>query len=59
LLERTVYDRDGQLVTGSLMDYCMPRTDLPALKVETTGQVPEPLGIKGCGRRARLPRLLP
>ena len=25
LLEGAVYDKDGQLVTGSLMDYCMPR----------------------------------
>jgi carbon-monoxide dehydrogenase large subunit len=52
LLERTVYDRDGQLVTGSLMDYCVPRAqDLPALKVETTETKSpgNPLGIKGCG----------
>jgi aerobic carbon-monoxide dehydrogenase large subunit len=52
LLERTVYDRDGQLVTGSLMDYCVPRAqDLPALKVEMTETKSpgNPLGIKGCG----------
>ncbi|HEY2186117.1 MAG TPA: xanthine dehydrogenase family protein molybdopterin-binding subunit [Xanthobacteraceae bacterium] len=52
LLEGTVYDQDGQLVTGSLMDYCMPRAqDLPALKVEMTEtRTPSnPLGIKGCG----------
>jgi len=52
LLEGAVYDKDGQLVTGSLMDYCMPRAhDLPALKVEMT-RTPSPsnpLGIKGCG----------
>jgi len=52
LLERTVYDKDGQLVTGSLMDYCVPRAqDLPALKVEMTQTKSpgNPLGIKGCG----------
>src|SRR5436190_424922 len=52
LLEATVYDKDGQLVTGSLMDYCMPRAqDLPPLKVEMTEtKTPSnPLGIKGCG----------
>ena len=35
LLERVVYDGEsGQLLTGSLMDYCLPRADdLPALQV--------------------------
>ena len=37
LLEGAVYDKDGQLVTGSFMDYSMPRADnLPSLKVDTT-----------------------
>jgi carbon-monoxide dehydrogenase large subunit len=52
LLEGAVYDKDGQLVTGSLMDYCMPRADnLPSYKVDTTvTKCPgNPLGIKGCG----------
>ena len=52
LLEGAVYDKDGQLVTGSFMDYCMPRADnLPSLKVDTTTtKCPSnPLGIKGCG----------
>jgi aerobic carbon-monoxide dehydrogenase large subunit len=52
LLERTVYDGSGQLVTGSLMDYTMPRADnLPSFTVETTvTRCPSnPLGIKGCG----------
>jgi carbon-monoxide dehydrogenase large subunit len=52
LLECAIYDKDGQLVTGSLMDYCMPRADdLPALKVDTTAtrSPSNPLGIKGCG----------
>ena len=52
LLERAVYNAEGQLVTGSLMDYCMPRADdLPAFLVGTTvTRAPSnPLGIKGCG----------
>jgi carbon-monoxide dehydrogenase large subunit len=52
LLEGTVYKDDGQLVTGSFMDYCMPRAEnLPGLLVETTvTRCPSnPLGIKGCG----------
>jgi aerobic carbon-monoxide dehydrogenase large subunit len=52
LLECAIYDKDGQLVTGSLMDYCMPRADdLPVLKVDTTAtrSPSNPLGIKGCG----------
>jgi aerobic carbon-monoxide dehydrogenase large subunit len=52
LLEGAVYDKDGQLVTGSFMDYCMPRaSNLPTLKVDmtTTKSPSNPLGIKGCG----------
>ena len=52
MLERTVYDKDGQLVTGSYMDYTMPRAEnLPSLKVDmTVTKCPSnPLGIKGCG----------
>jgi len=52
LCEGAVYDNNGQLLTGSLMDYCMPRADhLPAMKVDTTmTKCPSnPLGIKGCG----------
>jgi carbon-monoxide dehydrogenase large subunit len=52
LLEHTIYDASGQLVTGSYMDYAMPRADnLPSFKVETTmTRCPSnPLGIKGCG----------
>ena len=37
LCEGAVYDKDGQLVTGSFMDYAMPRADyFPTLKVGTT-----------------------
>ena len=52
LLERAIYDTDGQLMTGSFMDYCLPRADdLPMFKVDTTmTRCPgNPLGIKGCG----------
>jgi carbon-monoxide dehydrogenase large subunit len=52
LLESAVYDNNGQLVSGSFMDYSMPKAEnLPDLKVgTTTTQCPSnPLGIKGCG----------
>jgi aerobic carbon-monoxide dehydrogenase large subunit len=54
LLEHGVYDKDsGQLLTGSYMDYAMPRADdLPHFTVETVKGTPcthNPLGVKGCG----------
>jgi carbon-monoxide dehydrogenase large subunit len=53
MLEHTVYDRDtGQLLSGSYMDYCMPRADdLPNIRVGFTMSktTSNPLGIKGCG----------
>jgi len=52
LLEHGVYDEGGQLVTGSYMDYCMPRADdLPNFVVDTTVTpcTHNPLGVKGCG----------
>ena len=52
LLEQAVYDSDGQLVTGSFMDYAMPRAhDAPMINV-ASHPVPtksNPLGAKGCG----------
>jgi carbon-monoxide dehydrogenase large subunit len=52
LYEEAVYDDDGQLVTGSFMDYTMPRADnSPAFDFAYT-EVPTPrnaLGIKGAG----------
>src|SRR5690606_26925020 len=52
LLEHTVYDGSGQLLSGSFMDYCLPRADdVPAFRfvpVETPTSR-NPLGIKGCG----------
>ena len=52
LMEGAVYDKDGQLLTASYMDYCMPRADdLPNFAVGTieTACPSNPLGIKGCG----------
>ncbi len=52
LLEGAVYDADGQLVTGSFMDYAMPHAhDVPMIAV-TNRPVPtktNPIGAKGCG----------
>ncbi len=52
LCEGAVYDQEGQLITGSYMDYAMPRADyFPTMTVGTTlTKCPSnPLGIKGCG----------
>ncbi|MFL5003620.1 MAG: xanthine dehydrogenase family protein molybdopterin-binding subunit [Xanthobacteraceae bacterium] len=52
LLEHTVYNSDGQLVSGSFMDYTMPKADdFPPFQVDmTVTKCPSnPLGIKGCG----------
>ncbi|GHD50728.1 carbon monoxide dehydrogenase [Thalassobaculum fulvum] len=52
LYERVVYDADAQLVTGSLMDYCLPRADnLPMVgfAMSPTRCTTNPLGVKGCG----------
>ncbi|HYD30192.1 MAG TPA: xanthine dehydrogenase family protein molybdopterin-binding subunit [Azospirillaceae bacterium] len=53
LMENCVYDDDGQLLTGSLMDYALPRADdLPPFVTETSEHAPcthNPLGVKGCG----------
>jgi carbon-monoxide dehydrogenase large subunit len=53
LLENTVYDRDsGQLVTGSFMDYAMPRAeDMPPLRhaLHPVPSTTNPLGVKGVG----------
>ena len=53
LLENCVYDADsGQLLTGSYMDYALPRADdLPSFRVSTqvTPCTHNPLGVKGCG----------
>lgn len=52
LIEEVVYDEDGQLVTGSFMDYAMPRaTDLPWFELDATVTKSPltPLGTKGIG----------
>ncbi len=52
LLEGTIYDENGQLVTASFMDYCMPRAaDVPSFDVAMTNTPcpSNPLGVKGCG----------
>jgi carbon-monoxide dehydrogenase large subunit len=52
LYERVVYDEDGQLLTGTFTDYCMPRADdMPDIQVILC-EVPcktNPLGVKGAG----------
>ncbi len=53
LYEQAVYDDSGQLLTGSLMDYCVPRADdLPQMHNVFDESVPcktNLLGVKGCG----------
>ena len=53
LLEHSVYDDDGQLLSASYMDYAMPRADdVPFYAVDHSCQTPcthNPLGVKGCG----------
>jgi aerobic carbon-monoxide dehydrogenase large subunit len=53
LMENCVYDHEtGQLLTGSFMDYTMPRADdFPQFKLDTvcTPCTHNPLGTKGCG----------
>ena len=53
LLEGAVYDDNGQLLTGSYMDYAMPRaSDVPFYAVDHSCVTPcthNPLGVKGCG----------
>ena len=53
LSEGAIYDEEsGQLITGSYMDYCMPRAeDLPSftLGFVETKSPSNPLGMKGCG----------
>ena len=52
ILEGCSYDENGQLLSGSYMDYTMPRaTDVPSFTVDTTVTecTHNPLGVKGCG----------
>ena len=53
LYEGVFYDPEGQLLTASYQDYCIPRAeDIPAIAVTLDGSAPcrtNPLGAKGCG----------
>jgi aerobic carbon-monoxide dehydrogenase large subunit len=54
LYEQAVYDpQSGQLLTGSMMDYCVPRADqMPPLENAFEESIPcqtNLLGVKGCG----------
>ena len=58
LMEAVVYDGAGQLLTGSLMDYAIPRAaDLPPLAVALTEHrsAVNPLGVKGVGESGAIP----
>jgi len=57
LLEEVVYGRDGQLLTGTLMDYAVPRADdLPSFVTDqTVTPTPHnPMGAKGIGEAATI-----
>src|SRR6202043_927455 len=53
LYEGVFYDPEGQLLTASYQDYCLPRAgDIPPIEVTLDGSAPcrtNPLGAKGCG----------
>jgi carbon-monoxide dehydrogenase large subunit len=53
MMEGCAYDpKSGQLLTGSFMDYAMPRaSDIPNIKLATTNTPcsHNPMGVKGCG----------
>ena len=52
ILEHCIFDEDGQLLTGSFMDYAVPRADdLPSIGTEfqETLCMDNPLGAKGVG----------
>jgi carbon-monoxide dehydrogenase large subunit len=53
LYEAVAYDAEGQLLTASYQDYCLPRAgDIPSIAVTLDDSAPcrtNPLGAKGCG----------
>jgi len=52
LMEQAVYDGDGQLLSASFMDYCMPRADnFVPIEFETRNvpSTTNPMGLKGAG----------
>jgi carbon-monoxide dehydrogenase large subunit len=57
LIEELVYGADGQLVTGTLMDYAVPHADdLPSFKTDqtVTPSPRNPMGAKGIGEAATI-----
>ncbi|MGG5888146.1 xanthine dehydrogenase family protein molybdopterin-binding subunit [Falsiroseomonas sp. HC035] len=64
LMEHCQYNEDGQFLTGSLMDYALPRaSDLPAIGTDfhPVPSPKNPLGVKGageCGVTGSLPALM-
>jgi carbon-monoxide dehydrogenase large subunit len=58
LLEELVYDESGQLLTGSFMDYAIPKCDdVPSIDVALTEHrsIINPLGVKGVGESGAIP----
>ncbi len=56
--EKIVYDDQGQLLTGSFMDYLLPTSlDMPPIEIghETTPSPLNPMGIKGAGEAGAIP----
>jgi carbon-monoxide dehydrogenase large subunit len=57
LYEQVVYDQDGQLVTGTFVDYALPTAaELPTFETDRT-ETPSPtnsLGVKGVGEAATI-----
>src|SRR5256885_6655973 len=58
LYEGVAYDAEGQLITASYQDYCLPRADdIPPIEVTLDESAPcrtNPLGAKGCGESAAI-----
>src|SRR5438876_464397 len=58
LYEGVAYDREGQLLTASYQDYCVPRADdVPPIQVTLDESAPcrtNPLGAKGCGESGEI-----
>lgn len=60
LMERIVYDANGQLLTASFMDYAMPRADQFPFFTTAISEVPaasHPLGMRGGGEGGTTPSL--
>ena len=57
LQEEAVYDENGQLLTGSMMDYAVPKAeDIPMIETDrtVTPTLVNPLGVKGAGETATI-----